>query len=142
MKLRVLIIDDDKWYRKQLHDYIEEKGHQVFEADNSRAALEIIASQETSLQPVDLVFVDYVIPGENGIMLSRKIKEKAPHIMQIGFTEHDDRDSLKKLITGGDFILVLSKFAEDEAYARALNMALSTKRELRKAGVLKPRTES
>lgn len=80
---QILIVEDDEFFRKAIFDLLSKKGHNVFEAPNGRAAVEII-----SLQEFDMVLSDIQMPGMNGIeLLEWSIKHRpVPFIIMTGFS--------------------------------------------------------
>jgi signal transduction histidine kinase/CheY-like chemotaxis protein len=72
LKLRVLIVDDNKTSQAILREELSTLSLQVSAVDSGEAAL--VAAQT---QPYDLVFLDWNMPGMNGIETARRIKENA-----------------------------------------------------------------
>lgn len=66
----VLVVDDEPNIREILRKYIESEGHRVLEASNA-----ISARKAMALEPVDLVFLDVLMPGESGTSLCHSIKD-------------------------------------------------------------------
>ena len=66
----VLVVDDEPNTREILREYIELEGHRVLEASNAIAARKAMAQE-----PVDLVFLDVLMPGESGTSLCHSIKD-------------------------------------------------------------------
>ena len=66
----VLVVDDEPNTREILREYIESEGHRVLEASNAIAARKAMAQE-----PVDLVFLDVLMPGESGTSLCHSIKD-------------------------------------------------------------------
>ncbi len=71
---RVLIVDDDVGIRDLLAEILEAPQRSVAVRDCPRAALEFLEHN-----PVDLAFVDLIMPGMSGEELAVKIKERNPH---------------------------------------------------------------
>jgi len=94
MKKRVLIVDDDKKFRRLVRKRLEKEGVEVSEAFNPKDALTKCQSQ----QP-DLIVLDLFLPDEAGFEIQAKIaKGEAmygqPKIIAVsgflvGFAEHD-----------------------------------------------------
>jgi len=75
------------------------KGYQVFEADHGDTAVEI-----ASRQPLDLILLDFLLPGENGHSVCRRIKSMAigksvPVIFLTGMV--NDKDIANGFAAGG-----------------------------------------
>ncbi len=74
-KLRVLVVDDDRSFRKYLTMIFEERGYFVIEAKNGNEALQILSENS-----VDVVFSDVQMPNGNGIELCQEAKRRWPEI--------------------------------------------------------------
>jgi adenylate cyclase len=69
---RILVVDDLKTNRDLLARRLRRDGHSVTQAGSAVAALEILARSE-----FDLLLLDILMPGMNGIELLRRIKADA-----------------------------------------------------------------
>lgn len=70
---RILIVDDIFTNRLLLSEIIGDLGHQYFEADNGKKAIDIMLSND-----VDIVFMDIEMPVMNGLETTRFIRDKMP----------------------------------------------------------------
>ena len=66
----VLVVDDDPNIREVLRAFIELEGHRVLESGDATSARRALAQE-----PVDLVFLDVLMPGESGVSLCHSIKD-------------------------------------------------------------------
>jgi two-component system OmpR family response regulator len=69
---RILIVDDDPRIRQMLLRYFEQEGYLARAAENGAAMREHLASSE-----VDLIMLDIVMPGEDGLSLAREIRARS-----------------------------------------------------------------
>ncbi|MDD3402256.1 MAG: response regulator [Hespellia sp.] len=105
MKKRVLIVEDDKYFRfavKKVIDW-EAYGFEIAgEAVHGAAALEFLETQ-----PVEVVITDMSMPVMNGIDLTGELKEKYPEILIIALSAYDDFEFVKESLKLGaqDYIL-------------------------------------
>ncbi len=67
--MRVLVVDDSAYARKRLRQVLEPAGYEVLEAPDGETALKVVAEQ-----PVDLVTVDLLMPGMDGMDLIRQLR--------------------------------------------------------------------
>jgi CheY-like chemotaxis protein len=74
MKRRALVVDDDDLIREILPALLEEHQYDAEVTESPEKALKIIAQRQ-----FDVVFIDYEMPGMNGIELARIVREKSPH---------------------------------------------------------------
>jgi signal transduction histidine kinase/DNA-binding response OmpR family regulator/large-conductance mechanosensitive channel len=70
--LRILVVDDDKSIREYFEDIAERFGIRCDTAADGEDALDLIERQGE----YDLYFVDWKLPGMNGIELSKRIRER------------------------------------------------------------------
>jgi two-component system, OmpR family, response regulator len=71
-KTRVLIVDDDKSLRRLIHDFLGTHGFEVLEADSGPAMRAVLEKQ-----PVDLVVLDVMMPGEDGLSIARTLSAQS-----------------------------------------------------------------
>jgi DNA-binding response OmpR family regulator len=85
---RVLVVDDDLTVRDVVRRYLELGGHQVSLADNGEDALRWIAEHEP-----DLVVLDLMLPGIDGLEVCRRIRQHSavPVVMLTALGEEENR---------------------------------------------------
>ncbi len=97
---RILAVDDSPTQREALAAALREEGYDVIQVSCGEEALEIL-----SIQPVDCVLLDLMMPGIGGTETCRRIKS-SPIVRDIPvviLTSVDDRASmLESLSTGAD----------------------------------------
>jgi two-component system response regulator RstA len=94
---QVLIVEDDRRLAELTRDYLESHGLQVaVESDGTRAARRIVEEQP------DLVILDLMLPGEDGLSICRKARADydGPILMLTART--DDSDQVAGLDMGAD----------------------------------------
>jgi DNA-binding NtrC family response regulator len=67
----VLVIDDEEPIRQVMVGFLKETGVEVVDAEDAASALVILGKRPT--EPI-LAFVDVVMPGMDGLTLSRKLR--------------------------------------------------------------------
>jgi len=84
----ILIVDDELELRRLLSDYLEKNGYRVSTAGDGRA---MRAALERGR--VDLIVLDLMLPGEDGLTLCRDLRAKSaiPVIMLTARGEQTDR---------------------------------------------------
>ena len=112
----ILIVDDDKRLRELLENYLIKKNFRVFSSDDFLSAKEIL-----SYFLFDLIIVDRMMPGGDGIDLIHTIKEKSstPVIMLTAMGESTNR--IEGLKIGADDYLT-KPFEPEELYLRIKNL--------------------
>jgi two-component system, OmpR family, response regulator RstA len=94
---QVLIVEDDQRLAELTRDYLQSNGLRVtLEGDGACAAERIIAEQP------DLVILDLMLPGEDGLSICRKVRDRydGPILMLTART--DDTDQIQGLDMGAD----------------------------------------
>ncbi len=69
---KILIVDDESKIRRLYRSLLTAEGFEVFEAEKSQRANEILNKEE-----VDLILLDLALPDFNGDQLHKKIKKKS-----------------------------------------------------------------
>lgn len=94
----ILVVDDEQDIRRIIRILLESSGYQVAEAPNGLAAVEYIRQQPN----VDLVLMDSMMPGLNGIEASRAIRERCSAPILFLTAKTQERDKLEAYQAGGD----------------------------------------
>ncbi|MEW6439771.1 MAG: response regulator transcription factor [bacterium] len=83
---RVVIADDHAVFRNSLRDLLmsHRQDLTIEEAADGPNVLDIIENA-----PTDLVFMDIRMPGENGLLVTRRIKARHPKLPVIILTSYD-----------------------------------------------------
>ena len=71
--VKILVVDDEANIRESLRDWLKDIGYEVSIAGDGQKALEIAARDIP-----DIVITDLVMPGTDGIELTRRLKETCP----------------------------------------------------------------
>ena len=117
---RVLLVDDEATLREPLADYLTQQGFAVTQADSAthaRTALAQADADPASARRPDIVLLDILRPGEDGLSLCRHLVEtrSLPVIFLTAKTEATDR--IVGLELGADDY-VLKPFEPRELVAR------------------------
>ncbi|MFC4290874.1 response regulator [Sphingorhabdus arenilitoris] len=108
----LLLVDDEASIREPLGKYLEKQGFRVAEADNASAARSMLIAYD-----IDLVLLDIMMPGEDGLSLCRHIaaSDGPPVILLTPKSEETDR--IVGLEIGADDYVV-KPFSPRELVAR------------------------
>jgi DNA-binding NarL/FixJ family response regulator len=109
--LRILLADDHVTVRHGLKLLIESQGDMVVvaETNDGRAAVE----QARLLRP-DVVVMDISMPGMNGLVATRTLKQLQPDSVIVILTRHGDDAYLQELLGAGADGYVLKQSAASE----------------------------
>jgi DNA-binding NtrC family response regulator len=72
---RILIIDDDKAFRSVLAETLRDLGHTPIEAPSGQIGLDRLAQE-----PADAVFLDFKMPGTDGLDVLRQLRAHPPNV--------------------------------------------------------------
>jgi CheY-like chemotaxis protein len=105
----VLCVDDETVGLEMRSEVLEARGYRVFTAENGRDALEIFSSK-----PIDLVILDYKMPGMNGDVVAERMKRLKPAVPILMLSAYVDlpRETLALVdtyLTKGEGPLVMLK---------------------------------
>jgi DNA-binding response OmpR family regulator len=125
---RVLVVDDDLTVRDVVRRYLERGGHEVALAGNGEDALRWVAEHDP-----DLVVLDLMLPGIDGLEVCRRLRERSavPVIMLTALGEEENR--IAGLELGADDY-VTKPFSPRELALRVASV-------LRRARAAPPRSE-
>ena len=106
---RVLVVDDNENARLVLNDLLSSMTFKVVEAESGASALEAIRKATGTEDAYEIVFLDWQMPGMDGIEVGRKIKaldlEIMPHLVMV--TAYGREEVLKEaLATGIEDVLI------------------------------------
>lgn len=73
--MRILVVEDNKTIGNNIKKYLELENHSVVRAENGLYALEV-----TKHQDFDVVVLDLMLPGMDGITLCKHIRKQQPDI--------------------------------------------------------------
>jgi signal transduction histidine kinase len=103
----ILLVDDDNAVREVTRAMLHELGYAVLEAGSGGAALDVLSREPK----IDLMIVDFAMPGMNGAEVARQVKTKRPFLPILFVTGFSDRTGM----AGVDEAYILAKpFVYDE----------------------------
>ena len=109
---RILVVDDEPQIRRSLQVNLEGKGYAVFTADGADQAFQAIANR-----PPDVILVDVLMPGVDGIELTRRIRKQSVVPIIVLSAIGDERKKVEALELGADDY-VTKPFNMEELLAR------------------------
>jgi two-component system, NarL family, response regulator LiaR len=97
-KIRVMIVDDHDLVRSGLRFYIQSVEDLILvgEAPDGSTAIELCRT----LSP-DVVLMDLVMPGMDGIETTRKIRQENPKVQVLALTSFSDHQQISEVIRAG-----------------------------------------
>ena len=85
--MKILVVDDEKNILKLYEAELQDEGYDVVTANSGKEAIEKFHQEE-----FDLVTLDIMMPGMDGIQVLRQLKQEKPHVPVIMVTAYDYRD--------------------------------------------------
>lgn len=109
--IRVLVIDDHAVVRSGLADFL-------LAFDDLELAGEAASGQEgirlcTQVRP-DVVLMDLVMPGMDGVAATRAIRQECPHVQVIALTSFREEELVKGALEAGAIGYLLKNVSADE----------------------------
>ncbi len=113
IKTRLLVVDDDVRLRELLNRYLTEQGFQVIAVADAQAMDKALARNV-----IDLVVLDLMLPGEDGLSICRRLRATTPALPIVMLTaKGDEIDRIVGLEMGADDYLP-KPFSPRELVAR------------------------
>ena len=109
---RILVVDDEVAICEFLEDYLSTSGFHVFTANNGDEMRAVISSET-----VDLVILDLMMSGEDGLTLTRYLRENSDVAIIILTGKDDEVDRVVGLEMGADDYMA-KPFSSRELLAR------------------------
>ncbi len=105
---KILVVDDEEFFRMILEDMLVRGGHRVFKAENGRQAL-ALAERENP----DVVLLDYILVDETGLDVLVKLQAGYPTIPVIIVTADGHVEPAVKLMKAGARDYVIKPFEKE-----------------------------
>ncbi|MFZ4522465.1 MAG: sigma-54-dependent transcriptional regulator [Bacteroidales bacterium] len=97
-KIEILILDDEKQFTEELHEFLQRSGYESFETNTYPEARHVLESHE-----IDLLILDVRLPGINGLDILKEVKAKYPNLEVVIISAHGDMDTVIKAMRLGAF---------------------------------------
>ena len=92
----VLIVDDDLSIRDAVGEYLEQHGFRILSAEDGNAMDAVLANTS-----VDLILLDLMMPGEDGLSIARRLRRAGPPVLMLSALG-DTTDRVVGLEIGAD----------------------------------------
>ncbi len=117
--MNILVVDDERPIVDLCVKVLGRLGHEVAGLTNGEEALSKIAGS-----PIDLLVVDYKMPGLNGFEVIRRARSLHSGIRIVLITGHGTREVVGEAIDGGVNGILVKPFTPDEL-TQTITAALS-----------------
>lgn len=108
MKAKILVIDDDTSLRRVLEYNLQEEGYEIQTASSGEEGLYLFGQA----QP-DLVITDMKMPGMDGLMVLKSIKERSPGALVVIMTAFGTIDIAVDAMKAGAYDYITKPFNRD-----------------------------
>jgi CheY-like chemotaxis protein len=119
-QLKTLLVDDDEWIRDSMSIFFQSEGCAIQTLETAEEALQLFAKDR-----YDIVLIDYMLPGMNGISFAKvldRLQEHTPKshpIIKILITAHGEEEIVTQAREAG-FHDIIHKPFTPEAIETAL----------------------
>lgn len=117
----LLVVDDDDRIRTLLHRYLTAQGHSVMMARDAAQARKLVDIYE-----FDLIVLDIMMPGEDGLSLTRSLREERQTPILLLTARGEARDRIDGLSAGADDYLA-KPFEPEELALRIASILKRTR---------------
>jgi len=108
----ILVVDDDTEIRSLLHEYLQKQGYRVTAVADGKGLRTAVATSHP-----DLIILDLMLPGEDGLTLCRDLRAKSEIPIIMLTARGDETDRIVGLELGADDY-VAKPFSPRELLAR------------------------
>ncbi len=129
MAKRVLVVDDDPMIRGLVQAIVEDQGFKTILAEDGKVGVDIIEKEPTPID-IDLIILDVMMPGMNGLDVLTRLKLHAhtssiPVLMLTG--EDKAEDIMAGYSVGADYYITKPFTRQQLVYG--LNLVLDQNKE-------------
>ena len=111
--INVLVVDDEPYFLELFTNRFSRRGLNVLQAGGGDEALDVLDKEK-----VDVVVLDVLMPGMNGIETLKEIKKHHPFLEVIMLTGHGSVDMGLKGMRHGAYDYVMKPFKIDDLLSR------------------------
>jgi len=97
-KIEILILDDEKQFTEELHEFLQKSGYESFETNFYPDARQVLEHHE-----IDLMILDVRLAGMDGLDVLKEVKKDYPSLEVVIISAHGDMDTVIKAMRLGAF---------------------------------------
>jgi two-component system, NtrC family, response regulator PilR len=107
--MNILIVDDEEVLQDVLTVLMQKEGHHTFSAYSGEEALETLEREE-----IDLVLLDLMLPGMDGMQVLKEIRQRQPDQVVVVITAFSSIESAIEAMREGAFHYIPKPFKNEE----------------------------
>jgi len=108
-KGKVLVVDDEQGFCELLQSLLEREGFQVVATTDPKQCVDLVEEED-----IDLVFLDYKMPGCDGITLLKRLKEHDEDVVVIMITAYGSIETAVEAMKYGAYDFITKPFQKDD----------------------------
>ena len=112
-KMKILIVEDEKYTRDTLALVLENSGYKIIDAANNKDALAVIFDSLEKNDPVDIIILDIELPGLSGLQVIETLRTKNYSIPILAITGLMDTPMSYKIQDGQCIRWLMKPFNPD-----------------------------
>ena len=109
------MVDDERISRRVAYRLLSEEGYRVFEAEGYAEALDTVRQ---AAGRVDLMLVDAVMPGCDGVTLVKRVQEEWGGIKVVYMSAHPAEILARQGLSALDVLFLAKPYTRDELLAK------------------------
>jgi two-component system cell cycle sensor histidine kinase/response regulator CckA len=109
------VVDDERISRRVAYRLLSEEGYRVFEAEGFEEALDTLRH---AAGRVDLMLVDAVMPGWDGVTLAKRVQEQWAGIKVLYMSAHPAEILARQGLSALDVSFLAKPYTRDELLAK------------------------
>lgn len=133
--VRILVVDDEMIVREALSNYLREDGYEAIAVESGEEALKKVESERWNI-----LFVDFKMPGMDGLEVLREVKKITSDLPVIIITAYATVDSAVQAMKDGAYDYVVKPF-DPEAIALLVEKVVEHQRLVRENILLRERLD-
>ncbi len=107
--IRILVVDDEAVVRESLTAWLRENGFSAYPVEDGPMALERVKAEDW-----DILMVDLIMPGMNGMEVLEEVKRLKPEIAVLIITAYPSIDTAVKAMKVGAYDYIVKPFNPEE----------------------------
>jgi len=106
--MHLLVIDDDQWVRDSLKLFFESEGCRTVALETAEEGL-----AQAATQCFDILFVDYRLPGMNGLEFVKHLPDNFVDTLKVLFTAYGNDDLRQRALQSGFDAFIAKPFTTE-----------------------------